>query len=129
MTATLTLCMGGVPVTYQGLTDASGFFTMTMTIPDGTYNYRLKGVRNLAGAGSLTLGGGTTAHEFGSQAAGDTNNDNVVSAQDFSALKIEFGLVGSGLPADFNNDALVSAQDFNILKGNFGTSGASANCP
>ncbi len=129
LTATLTLCMGGVPLTYQGVTDASGSFTVTMPIPDGTYNYRLKGTRNLAGAGSLTLGGGTTNHEFSTQVGGDTNNDNVVSAQDFSALKTEFGLVGSGLPADFNNDALVSAQDFNILKGNFGTSGATANCP
>jgi hypothetical protein len=83
----------------------------------------------LANVGTLSLTGAASVQvEMGLLRAGDANNDNVVSAQDFTALKNAFGK-STGSPgydnrADFNGDTTVSAVDFNLLKSNFGSSGA-----
>ena len=127
LTATLTLCVGGTPANYVVTTDASGFFTLTTGLQDGPYNFRIKGVRSLANAGTLSLAGSSTQVEFGTERAGDCNNSNIVNSQDFSILRIAFG--GFDPRADFNNDGVVNSQDFTLLKNNFGALGASLTCP
>src|SRR4051794_11704970 len=58
LSGTLWLCVVGSPVTYNVTSDASGFFTLTTSLPTGTYGWRFKGSRWLAPAGTLTLSGG-----------------------------------------------------------------------
>ena len=128
ITATLVLCVGGVPLSNIASTDASGFFTLTTGLAPGSYNWQTKGVRNLANSGALTLSAGTNDREFGTQPAGDANNTNSVTALDFTILKAAFGTSGD-MRADFNNDGVITAPDFALLKGNFGLGGAAANCP
>jgi len=122
-----------VATDYSVTTDASGYFTATTGLPDGSYNWKLKGQLNLAGSGTLTLAGNTSSMEMGTQRAGDATGDNLVSAQDFTILKNSFGK-SVGQPgydgrSDFNRDSLVSSTDFSLLKGNFGQGGASLTCP
>jgi subtilisin-like proprotein convertase family protein len=126
---TLTLKSGASEVNYPSQsTDTSGRFTVTTGLPNGTYDWRVKGPKYLANAGSVALTGGNTQQEMGLMRAGDCNNDNVVNAVDFNILRATFGL-SSGMPgyderADFTGDQVVNAQDFNLLRGNFGTGGA-----
>jgi hypothetical protein len=133
ITATLELCNAGVPSEYEIATDASGFFTVTTGLPDGSYAWSVKGALNLANSGNLTLSGPGTAVEMGLMLAGDCNNNNIVSVTDFNLMKVTFGR-GAGDPAydshaDFNRDALVNVLDFNLMKGNFGRGGAPTTCP
>ncbi len=120
-------------------TDASGFFTVTTSgLPGGAYNWRVKcpnATPNinvtpgfLANSGVLTLSGAPiTRLEVGSMRAGDANNDNIVSIQDFNLLKNTFGKTigepGYDARADFTGDRTVNIADFNLLRGNFGISG------
>lgn len=128
LTATLSLCVGGTPSNSAVSTDASGYFTLTTSLPNGTYNWHLKGSRWLATNGTLTLSGGTTSVEMGLQRAGDADGSNLVNGTDFVILKSAFG--GSvDLRADFNNDGVVNGADFTLLRGNFGVAGAPPNCP
>lgn len=127
---TLTLKSGTTEVNYSVQnTDSNGFFTQVVTLPNGAYAWRVKDPKYLANAGTFNLvGAPQTNVEMGLMRAGDCNNDNVVSAQDFNILKGTFGKA-SGDPsydsrADLNGDNAVSAQDFNLLKGNFGTGGS-----
>ena len=129
ITDTLKLCVGGVTQTFVAATDASGNLTFTTGLPDGTYSYQVKGVRDLANSGTLTISGGSATVEFGTQRAGDGNNTNVVNAQDFTILRSQFGQSGPGLASDYNNDSTVNAQDFTLLRGNFGASGGAYTCP
>lgn len=134
ITATLSLCAGGTPQNFPVSTDASGFFTVTLSLPDGNYNWWFKGRKWLAAGGTLALSGETThREELGQQRAGDSNNDNGVGGADFVILKSTFGksIGGQGYDerGDLNNDNTVNGADFNLLKNNFGTSGAAANCP
>ena len=124
---TLTLKLGTTEVNYPSMTtDASGFFTVSVsTVSNGTYNWRVKGPKFLANAGSVTLAGApTTQAEMGLMLAGDANDNNVVNSQDFNILKLQFGSGGSNLSADFNNDGVVNSADFILLRANFGLSGA-----
>jgi hypothetical protein len=123
---TLTLKSATVEVNFGPVTtDASGFFTVPVgSLAPGTYDWRAKGSKYLANAGSLTLSGGSgTNLEIGLMRAGDANNDNVVTALDFSILRSAFGGTAD-LRADFNNDGTVSATDFSLLRNNFGQGGA-----
>ena len=52
---TLSLCVGGTPANYSMTTDSSGFFTVTLSLPSGSYNWRAKGPKYLATAGTATL--------------------------------------------------------------------------
>ena len=109
-------------------TDSSGFFTQVVTLPNGVYNWRVKGPLYLANAGTVNLTGAPQTNvEMGLMRVGDCNNDNIISVQDFNILKITFGK-GSGDPGydgrgDFNGDNLVSVLDFNLEKNNFGQGG------
>ena len=114
-------------------TDASGNFTVTTGLADGSYNWSLKGQRNLANAGTLTLAGGNSSPEMGAMKAGDCNNDNIVNVLDFNILKTTFGKAqgdpGYDARADFTRDQQVNISDFNLQKTNFGQPGASLTCP
>ena len=134
ITATFTLCVSGAPDSYSVATDASGYFTATTGLPNGTYNWWIKRIINLANSGTLTIAhyqrapGSAANLEMGTLRAGDCNNSNDVSAVDFTMLKATFGK-SSGQPgyddrADFTGDQVVNIQDFNLLKINFGTAGA-----
>lgn len=133
LTGTLSLCVGGSAQNYGITTNLSGAFTVTTGLANGTYNYQLKGGRQLATNGALTLAGGSASPEMGTQRAGDADNNNLVDAVDFNILKGSFGrAVGDPnyvAAADFNNDAVVDALDFNLLKGTFGQAGAGLACP
>ena len=95
---TLTLKSGVTQVDFPGyqVTDASGFFTISVgTLPQGIYNWRVKGPAHLAASGTVSLLGGTTQVEMGMQRAGDLNGDNVCNVQDFTFLKDNFGQNGA----------------------------------
>ena len=124
----LSLCVGGSPINYNVTTDASGFFTITTSLANGTYNWRFKGSRWLATVGTLTLSGGTSHTELGLQVTGDANGNNTVEAQDFTILRNAIG--GSAdLRGDFDNSGVVTILDFNLLRINFGALGSSLTCP
>jgi hypothetical protein len=127
---TLTLKSGTTEVNYPVQnTDASGFFTQVITLPNGSYDWRVKGPLYLANSGNVTLSGAPTTNvEIGLMRVGDCNNDNVINIVDFNILKVTFGKAlgdpGYDGRADFNGDNVVSVQDFNLQKGNFGHGGA-----
>jgi hypothetical protein len=127
---TLTLKSGTTEVNYPVQnTDASGFFTQVVTLPNGTYGWRVKDPQYLANAGSVNLtGAAQTNVEMGLMKAGDCNNDNVVSSQDFTILRNTFGKTlgdpGYDARADFNGDNTISVADFSVLRGSFGQGGA-----
>jgi len=135
ITATLSLCVSGTGQSYGVATDASGYFSVSLGLPSGTYNWWLKGQTSLSNSGSLALpaGGGTTNVEIGLMEAGDANNTNVVNIADFNILKNTFALSsgqsGFDARADFNRDDAVNITDFNLLKGNFAAAGAALSCP
>src|SRR5439155_12213980 len=82
VTATLSICVGGAATNYGVATDASGYFTVTAGLPGGSYNWRLKGVINLANAGTLSLSSGglspasPASVEMGTMRAGDANTSD-----------------------------------------------------
>jgi hypothetical protein len=131
MPITLTLRSSTIEVNYPAQnTDASGFFTVPVsTMPSGAYNWRVKGPKFLANAGTVTLSGAaSTQQEMGLLRTGDADGDNRVTATDFIILKNTFGK-GQGDPgyddrADFNGDQVVTSGDFTLLKATFGMGGA-----
>jgi hypothetical protein len=131
---TLTLKSGATEINYSSRnTDASGRFTVTTGLPNGTYNYRIKDPKYLANGGTVTLVSGTNNAEMGVMRAGDAFDDNVVNVSDFNITKSAFGKQ-SGDPgyddrSDWTGDQLVNILDFNLLKQNFGTAGAPPASP
>ena len=129
---TLTLKLGTNEVNYGPQTpDASGFFTVSVSsLSGGVYNWRAKGVRYLAGSGSVTIPAtaSTTHLEIGQLKAGDINNDNMIDIVDFNFLKNSFGRQtsdpGYNPNAEFTCDGIVNIRDANLLRANFGTTGA-----
>lgn len=98
---TLTLSSGATRIDFPGYqaTDASGFFTVNVgTVPQGSYNWRVKGPSFLASSGTVSLLGGTTQVEMGVQRSGDLNGDDVCNASDFTLLKNSFGHGGTLQP-------------------------------
>jgi hypothetical protein len=123
---TLTIKAGTTEVNFPSqATDANGYFTNTLPgLPNGTYNWRVKGPKFLANAGTVALTGApSTALETGMLMAGDADN-NMVNIVDFNILKNSFGKTvgdpGYDARADFNNDIIVSALDTNLHKINQG---------
>jgi hypothetical protein len=132
ITLTLRLVGGGPYYDYAGMTtDASGYFTVDVSaLASGDYNYRVKGPRNLAKGGVVTLAGApVTNTEMGILRAGDANNDNAVNGVDFIILKnasgrCPFSWCNYDARPDFNNNDVVNSTDFNLLKNNYGLGGA-----
>ena len=113
----------------HGDNDQNGHFTLAAGMLPGTYNWRIKGNKWLANAGSLTFTGAPVNAEFRTQLPGDVNSthDNIVNTVDFTTLK---GYLAQANPVgDLNNDSVSNTVDFTLLKGNFGQGGAAANCP
>ncbi len=120
----------------QGSTTPSYQFTPTgSTIGEaivtgmapGTYDVAIKSANYLQKIGSITVVAGSNTMDIGELRGGDANNDNQVSALDFSVLATTFNLsdgdAGYDARADFNGDGVVSALDFSLLASNFNTSG------
>jgi hypothetical protein len=111
-------------------TDDSGYFTVTVdTLPAGDYYWRVKDPKYLAASGSVTLTGATASNaEMGLQLAGDCDDNNVISATDFSVLRNTYGKtvgeIGYDDRADFTGEQVVNVNDFALLRGNFNTGGA-----
>jgi hypothetical protein len=139
VTGTLILCVSGTPQSFGPFTtDTNGNFALTTNLPDGTYNWFIKGGRHLSNSSpadgpALLISGGQATQEFGFQKGGDSrqtpvSNYNIVNSSDFSDLKLRFG-VGGASSADFDYNVVVNILDYNILKSTFGQSGHALVCP
>ena len=107
--------------------NAAGEFTIAGVDPEA-YEVAVKSANTLAVVdATITLGAGPNAVDFGTLLAGDANDDNAVTALDFSALAATFNLAtgesGYDAAADFNGDDAVTALDFSLLATNFNVSG------
>ncbi len=61
---------------------------------------------------------------------GDANNDDVVSADDYGSVQLNFGDTGAvNIPGDANLDGVVSADDYGSVQLNFGTSYGAGGAP
>jgi hypothetical protein len=128
---TITLKLGNTETDYPAdTTDGSGFFTTSIgTLPNGTYSWRVKGPKYLANSGQVALSGdAATQLEMGLMRAGDCNDDNRITAIDFSILKVTLGK-SVGQPgyddrAEFTGDGVVTIADFNFIRNGFGMGGA-----
>lgn len=127
----LTLKLGTTEVNYPvQTTDASGHFTVSLgSLPDGTYNWRVRGPRFLANSGTVIINYQPTYNvEMGLMRAGDCNDDNVVSASDFVIVKNAFGTTvgdpGYDARADFTGDNSVTIRDFGLFRTNYGMGGS-----
>jgi hypothetical protein len=127
---TLTLKLGANEINYPvQSTDASGYFTVSVTGLNGVFDWRVKGPKYLANSGSVALTGTSiTQANLGLMRAGDANNDNLVNVLDFNILKATFGKsstdAGYDDRADFTGERVINIQDYNLIKLNFGTGGA-----
>ncbi len=128
---TLTLKSNSVEMNYPAEnTNANGYFEANVaSLPAGNYQWRAKGPKYLANAGTLTFDGTvTTTVDMGTLVVGDANNDNQVGVSDFNIIKGTFGRA-VGEPAyderaEFTGDSMVNIVDFGWLRNNFGRSGA-----
>lgn len=105
---------------------SAGEATVTGLVP-GIYEVAVKSAMHLQRIETITVVEGINSLPFGELKAGDANNDNFVTLEDFSILTGTFNLLstdGSYDPrADFNGDGLVTLEDFSLLSGNFNIQG------
>lgn len=129
---TLTLKTGTTEVNYPAQnTDANGVFTLPLSgLLPGPYMWRAKGPKSLANSGQIIFPPDPciVTLEIGIMRAGDANNDNVVTASDFSIVRGTMGKAcgnpGYDGRADFNNDCVINTSDFNLVSANYGRNGA-----
>lgn len=112
--------------TLTATVDVDGNLTIA-GIDAGTWEVAIKHPQYLQEVLTLTLVVGENTATFDEFAAGDANDDNAVSAIDFSVLAGTFNLQdgdeGYNSNADFNGDGAVTALDFSLLTSNFNQSG------
>lgn len=113
--------------TFTTTTDENGQFGINNP-PAGSYRIGIKAENSLRALTPLTtLQIGSNQLPVVALKLGDANNDNFISAADFSILAGAFGnclgTTGYVAKADFNNDKCVTAADFSILSGNYGLQG------
>lgn len=113
--------------------NSAGAISMS-NLAAGDYHITIKHPRYLqrnASNVTMTEGGAGVLNFYAADSkelrAGDTDDNNLINAIDFSTLVTTFNL-GAGSPnydntADFNGDDLVNALDFSLLVTNFNTSG------
>lgn len=93
----------------------------------GTYEVAVKVSNYLQRVTTVTIVSGANTASVAELRAGDANNDNFVTLQDFSILAGTFNLQegGAGFDprADFNGDGFVTLVDFSLLASNFNTQG------
>jgi hypothetical protein len=119
------------------LTDAAGAFVVD-AVPDDTFRIQVKHPQTMSAEitgvtfGPTVSGLGTeVARSFGLLHAGDANDDDRISAGDFTLLKQAFGQAttcASMTPiphpcADFDASGVITPGDFTLLKANFGQVG------
>jgi hypothetical protein len=121
---------GGSPIDFTSTTDDYGYVTVTtgLGLVPGDYNWRIKNPQTLALAGAATLLPGDNQVEMGVLREGDADDNNCVTAVDFTILKVAYGK-SPGQPgydgrADFNGDSTISSPDFTLLRNNFNQCGA-----
>jgi hypothetical protein len=115
-------------------TNPQGNFTVP-GIPDGTYDVRVKHAQALSiEQKSLAFGGSNSvSQDFGLLPTGDADQNDRVTAADFTALKQTFGEITAcaaqnSIPnpcADFDANTTVGPNDFSLLKASFGQVGPS----
>jgi hypothetical protein len=102
-------------------------------VPDGSYDVRLKHWQavSMEKRGLVFGGGNTVPVPFGLLRAGDADQNDGVSAADFTVLKGSFTqptecATQNPIPspcADFDANRTVGPNDFSLLKANFGLTG------
>jgi hypothetical protein len=120
----------GTPVTVT--TDQNGNFTV-LGVPGGTYDVRVKHAQAISvEKKALVFGGGNVVvQDFGLLLAGDIDQNDQISASDFTVLKQTFGqpticATQNPIPnpcADLDANGNVGPNDFSLLKQNFGLTG------
>lgn len=115
------------PLVLHTMTDAYGNYTLS-NLPSGAFQIAIKGENTLRVLLPVTmLQAGANPLPDITLLAGDANDDNFVSAVDFSLLASAYGqCLGTSSyngKADFNNDQCVSAADFSLLSANYGKQG------
>jgi len=107
-------------------TATAGSFTVTGMQP-GTYEVAVKYSNSLQVVQTLNLVAGSNPADFGTLPAGDANDDNQVTGDDFTLLASTFnlgeGAVGYDERADFDGDGAVTGDDFTLLADNFNVAG------
>jgi hypothetical protein len=113
--------------------NANGSFTHP-GVPDGSFDVRLKHGQAISveRLGVSFSGGNIVMRDFGLLRAGDADQNDRVSAADFTVLKqtfTQFTECATDTPipnpcADFDANGTVSPNDFSLLKQNFGLQGA-----
>lgn len=93
----------------------------------GTYEVAVKVSNYLQRVTTVTIVAGANSATVAELRAGDANNDNFVTLQDFSILagtfNLQEGAGGYDARADFNGDGFVTLVDFSLLASNFNTQG------
>jgi N-acetylneuraminic acid mutarotase len=117
---------------YGAVTNQFGRFTVA-PVPTGSFDVRVKFAQSVSREvkGVTVAPGSQPQLEFGALTFGDANNDDRVSAGDFTELKTQFGVdtsCATVMPvatpcADFDASGRVTASDFTILKQSFGVTG------
>ncbi len=130
---TADLYQNGVLVTANTpTTTTAGTFALP-NIPQSNYVLWVKPPQYLAVAPSVNLNAPAVSVNLGTLKAGDANNDNTVTINDFTILSNSFGKsvgqVGYDARADFNADTLVNILDYSLLATNFGQSGVNPPTP
>jgi plastocyanin len=118
--------------TVQTTSNANGSFTAGPPPSNGSFDVEVKSAINLsARAANLSFSGGSAQKGFGLLKAADANNDNKVSAADFTDLKSTFTQPTTCATAptavvpcaDFDANGTVGPNDFSLLKQNFSLNG------
>ncbi|WP_233131755.1 malectin domain-containing carbohydrate-binding protein [Robiginitalea sediminis] len=112
--------------TFTANGDNSGAAALS-NLPEGEYQVAVKEAKYLQRVVTVTLVAGANTINLGELLAGDANNDNAVTALDFSILAATYNLGSSATGyddrADFNGDGSVTALDFSLLAGNYNVQG------
>jgi hypothetical protein len=118
---------GGTLIGSRSVTPRNSEFSIANMASD-SYIVRVKHSQHLAVVQNVVLPGPII--DFGRLPAGDINNDNRVTLQDFSLLTGSFNLnsqaSGFDVRADLNGDGTVTLQDFSLLVSNFNRRGDTA---
>jgi hypothetical protein len=129
---TLVLQMDQTQAVFSNITtDPAGDFSVDVTgLPNGDYNWWVKGPQFLANSGTLTLTGADLTAELGQQRSGDVNDDNLADLGDFTILRNNYGRgcgdSGFDARADLTGDCVIDISDFTLIRNNFGQGGAPA---
>lgn len=119
---------GSITPVYQFTPTGSAIGEAIITnLAPGTYNIAVKSANYLQIVGTVNVVSGPNILSVGNLKAGDANNDNFVTLEDFSILSATFNKqssdVGYDGRADFNGDGFVTLEDFSLLGANFNTAG------